>query len=889
MSATNAKAQADLNAIRAASQRTAGFYLNAQAVGALTAAEAKAAAATSALATAQARATVTTRALGVATGFLLGPWGLLIAAVGAGAMAFSASADSVDMLGDKFKDLEKDIESTLNVYERYIQRLGESRAADMATLSLEELNIAYDKAASKIEFYTMKLLRLEESNASLSQKMKIKEKLELEKIALDNITKSLSTAGTAYDKLTGAVKKVVNSYEEQLILLKMTDEEQEIYNALKKAGVGANSVFGKEVVKSVKALQDEKQQLKDIENIYSAVEDAVKSLNQAEKDKVTNGYKKDLKDIENIYSAVEEAAKSLEEENKAFAESLQSVIDKADPLGAKLREVAAEMEILKKGLATGAIDSAQFEKLSKGLANSLKDAGKDAGKEIPDELSQGMDTVSDALASALMSGDWDNVGEAIGGVLGSAVGDVVSNAVEQSVGGMAGAIAGPLAGAIAGAAVSIAIDEIGDFLKGDYIDPSEERQRTQGTGTVLGDISAKSESISRSNDLIADATDNIVNINRGMLRALQSLRGDLANVAGMTAGARGDFSFTGPEIDENLYESIFGGYNVAELVGFILGGDLLGGSSKKVDEGIRILGGNITDLVNDSVVQAFASFKSRKNIFDDYDVSNKFQNFEDDINDQFELAFASIIDSVFEGASAFGVSDAAINKAIQEFEIETTIISLKGLNTEEQQAEIEAVFSKIFDDLTLAVIPNLQEFQALGEGLGETLARVSTSVQLTSEAADSLGFSLGGFYDFTDGIYDPFEVYGMFGLLDGGATEATADMLAKAANELVDLAGGVEAFSQALASYEKNFLSAQENTENLSRRLGDAMGELPLPETRQGFADLMASQTSATAAGRENIAMLLQLQGVADQYYSCLLYTSPSPRDQRGSRMPSSA
>ena len=25
------------------------------------------------------------------------------------------------------------------------------------------------------------------------------------------------------------------------------------------------------------------------------------------------------------------------------------------------------------------------------------------------------------------------------------------------------------------------------------------------------------------------------------------------------------------------------------------------------------------------------------------------------------------------------------------------------------------------------------------------------------------------------------------------------------------------------------------------------------------------------------------------QYYSCLLYTSPSPRDQRGSRMPSSA
>ena len=29
--------------------------------------------------------------------------------------------------------------------------------------------------------------------------------------------------------------------------------------------------------------------------------------------------------------------------------------------------------------------------------------------------------------------------------------------------------------------------------------------------------------------------------------------------------------------------------------------------------------------------------------------------------------------------------------------------------------------------------------------------------------------------------------------------------------------------------------------------------------------------------------------GTSDAYMACLLYTSPSPRDQRGSRMPSSA
>ena len=33
----------------------------------------------------------------------------------------------------------------------------------------------------------------------------------------------------------------------------------------------------------------------------------------------------------------------------------------------------------------------------------------------------------------------------------------------------------------------------------------------------------------------------------------------------------------------------------------------------------------------------------------------------------------------------------------------------------------------------------------------------------------------------------------------------------------------------------------------------------------------------------------LEVIGMAYAYYACLLYTSPSPRDQRGSRMPSSA
>ena len=39
----------------------------------------------------------------------------------------------------------------------------------------------------------------------------------------------------------------------------------------------------------------------------------------------------------------------------------------------------------------------------------------------------------------------------------------------------------------------------------------------------------------------------------------------------------------------------------------------------------------------------------------------------------------------------------------------------------------------------------------------------------------------------------------------------------------------------------------------------------------------------------EGMSRRMMKEGIEVWGYSCLLYTSPSPRDQRGSRMPSSA
>ena len=62
--------------------------------------------------------------------------------------------------------------------------------------------------------------------------------------------------------------------------------------------------------------------------------------------------------------------------------------------------------------------------------------------------------------------------------------------------------------------------------------------------------------------------------------------------------------------------------------------------------------------------------------------------------------------------------------------------------------------------------------------------------------------------------------------------------------------------------------------ENAALRIGAAS------TNRDGFVD--GVRTDGTLSG-------LDLADDDEVFYSCLLYTSPSPRDQRGSRMPSSA
>lgn len=529
-----------------------------------------------------------------------------------------------------------------------------------------------------------------------------------------------------------------------------------------------------------------------------------------------------------------------------------------------------------------------------------KQSAKDAGEEFVNEWQSVADSVANSLQDAIASGDWKTLGDGIGNALAASISGIVSKSITDelrkgitadsgALSQIGAAFGGAIGGAIAGAAVQIIISEIMDYLSDDF-DPTEARQAAQGTGTVLGSINAKSDSIMKATEASASASEQLIGINRDMLRALQAMQQGISRATARVTRGVGDVAMQSPGSmgaaeqlaplgfalnpflgmfsgAEKLFETaintqldVLSGILTLGIVDF---GKLLGGRVKKRDEGIQIIGGYITDLIDETIVNAFQTFRVKKHVFDDYDTKEVSQRIGGQVESQFQLVFESIFDSVESAASALGVSSGSM----ANFQIGTERLSLEGLDAAAQQAELEAYFGTVFDNLAAHTIPWLEEFQKAGEGLGETLARVATIVQVADEAIAMLGVSFSSDNFNWDGIQEGL-ASGMN--LDDAVAAANAFNEAIAKERLIEFAGGIENFISNMTSFTRNFMTDAQQFELNSDALTRAMGDLPLPETREGFLALMQSQDAASAAGAENIATLLRLQGAADKYYDFL-------------------
>lgn len=408
---------------------------------------------------------------------------------------------------------------------------------------------------------------------------------------------------------------------------------------------------------------------------------------------------------------------------------------------------------------------------------------------------------------------------------------------------------------------------IRSFAGSGFSNTAAERQATQGTGSVLGDTTAKSESILNATEITANATTQLVGINRGMLNALQSLQAGLGSAAGMLARGAGDADFSGMNLAvgsmigpvSNVLDAVLPGLGTSLKFDPIFKA-IFGGKSKITDQGIIIMGGALSDMMDSIMVGAYQEVQSRSWAFGSTHTNEGIADVPAEFANQFQLIINSIGETVRQASLALGMLPEEIDAAMAAYQVETTRISLKGLSAEEQQAEIAAVLSKLFDGVAGAVVPFVGQFQRMGEGLGETLVRVATGVQVTREAVRYLGFALD---------------------------ETDPEKFAQISEGLIDMVGGIDALIEGMTSFVNNFAPESHRLKVATDAINSAFDQagLSVPETADAMWDLMQTFDATTEEGREGIATLIRLSGTAKEYYDLLEKAEQARRDYAAKSM----
>ena len=403
-------------------------------------------------------------------------------------------------------------------------------------------------------------------------------------------------------------------------------------------------------------------------------------------------------------------------------------------------------------------------------------------------------------------------------------------------------------------------------LSGGLSDESADNQANQN----LNSWGEHSESIADSTELVANATEKLVGINTNMLEALQGLNLSITAAAGIASK-----NINAPNVSVNVKDNIFDGLqnlfsgDVLNLTG-LLGdtfvellnaplnflGSWLGGSSKVTDEGIRIMGGYINDLVDDITIDSFQSVKYKKWRFGSSKNKTVYENVGDDVEAQFSLVFDSIINSVAVGAEMLGMTQGQIESAINQFEVATQNLSLKDLDVDERVEVINNYFSSVFNGLAVSVIPFLEKFQQAGEELGTTLTRLATEVSVAEYLVDNFGVNFG------DKMANP-------------------QAFAQAATNLAALAGGVEELAEQTSSFTNAFATDAQKFDIYSNAMNEALSSvgLTLPSTAEGLFNLMSTLDGTTESGQDQIATLLGLTDTATAYYKLLEDTAGAYRE----------
>lgn len=414
----------------------------------------------------------------------------------------------------------------------------------------------------------------------------------------------------------------------------------------------------------------------------------------------------------------------------------------------------------------------------------------------------------------------------------------------------------------AGAATAAAIGSLGVSIAGSFGGSSRNRleRSNDGSGSVLGDSKAQSESIKRAVDQLREV-DTLTNaFAREMAASLKSIDSQIGGVASAIVRA-GDINASGgvsegfkSDTTGKLLQGIVTGgglFSKVPIIGGIISGvgsllgSLFGSSTSVIGSGLYGKSQTLGSILGSGFdAQTYSDIEKKKKflgITTGKSYSTQYAGADPALEAQFTLLLRSFSNAIGAAAGPLGESTAAVEARLNGFVVNIGKIDLKGLTGEQIAEKLTAVFGKAADDMADAAFPGIARFQKVGEGAFETLVRVASTVEAVTVSLDQLGLSTRALgLDAKIGIADQFD--------------------------------SVSAMTSAADSYFRAFYTpAEQNAARMAQlngvfvRLGVTM-----PATTAAFRALVEAQDLTTAAGQSTYATLLQLAPAFAQLKSAM-------------------
>jgi tape measure domain-containing protein len=405
-----------------------------------------------------------------------------------------------------------------------------------------------------------------------------------------------------------------------------------------------------------------------------------------------------------------------------------------------------------------------------------------------------------------------------------------------------------------------------------------------GTGTVLGDPTAQSESFKNSLDLLVEINSNDLAYSADMLESLRNIESALADASALVA-----------KQILPLIESVTSQSDVSSMLS----------SSKVTEAGFLVGAQSLLKVISSGQLQGSigARTESTTGLFGEFkSASTQFAQYGKGIAEAFGKIVQNIYSNVAQSADKIGIPFEEIQKRAEGLKVGLGKVNLAGKSSEEAAKAIEAAFSAMGDKMAMKLLPEFKDFQQSGEGYWQTINRVGAGVAEATGRLELLGMEAIKYTDIQKKSGDiSAEITRQTIMAQGDLNEGTREyirQLTGSASDIIEAygqilnitnmmrgagfgtenidrtminaAGGLTKFEEALTTFAENFLTPAQRVKSDIASMSAEFGKfgLALPKSREEFTKLILSVDDSTEAGRKLKGQIIGLTPAFDDFIS---------------------